>query len=322
MISVVIPNYNGENIIKPCLDALLKQTLKPIEVIIIDNASIDKSLEIIRPYGYTIIENRENVGFAKAVNQGIKAAKYDYVFLLNSDVVIEEETLEVLLAEIIKDENVFSIQPKMMQYYAPDLIDDAGDIYTPFGWAFQLGHGLSGKHYNKQRETFSCCAGAALYRKSIFGRIGYFDERFFAYMEDVDLGFRARRFGFINVYTPKTNVFHIGSASFGKEMSSLRAHLSGQNNYLTMRNNMPFGILGWNFPLLIIGFLLKYLKFIRQGFGNDFIKGISNGQKIWRQSNFTTKLKMQDLNLVGVMYLETFKFANWKLRQIFNKGGR
>lgn len=321
MISVVIPNYNGESIIKPCLDALVNQTLESIEVIIIDNASIDKSLEVIEPYDFTVIKNNENVGFAKAVNQGIKVAKYDYVFLLNSDVVIEENALEVLLIEISKNQNIFSIQPKMMQYYNPNLIDDAGDIYTPFGWAFQLGHGLSRKHYNKHRETFSSCAGAALYRKGIFERIGYFDERFFAYMEDVDIGFRARRFGFVNICTPKTSVLHIGSASFGKEMTSLRAHLSGQNNYLTIKNNMPLPILIWNFPLLIIGFSLKYIKFVRQGFGEEFLKGIYSGYKICRQSDRTTYLKINDLKLVALMYLDTLKFMNWKIRQIFMKVG-
>lgn len=319
MITVVIPNYNGEKILRPCFESLKKQTLEGFEVIIVDNASIDSSVSIIEEFGFKIIKNEINRGFAPAVNQGIKAAEYEYVFLLNSDVVLSEDTLEVLLREIQSNVNYFSVQPKMMQYYEPHLIDDAGDIYTPFGWAFQLGHGLPDKYHINKRTTFSCCAGAALYRKDILEKIGYFDESFFAYMEDVDLGYRALRIGYRNYYTPETKVFHIGSASFGKTMTPLRAALSGQNNYLAMRNNMPLLILIWNAPLLFIGFSLKYLKFKRLGFGKEFLQGIKNGTQKFKVAGRKPKIGRCDLRLQLEMYIDTFKFIQWKIRQIIEK---
>lgn len=313
MISVVIPNYNGEMIIKPCLDSLQNLEL-PIEVIVIDNASVDKSPELIQTYPVKYIQNSTNVGFAKAVNQGIKAARYPFVFLMNSDVVIEKGTLGILLQEIEKDLSVFSVQPKMMQFHHPDLIDDAGDIYTPFGWAFQLGHGLPDKYYNKRRRTFSCCAGAALYRKSIFEEIGYFDESFFAYMEDVDIGFRARRFGYENIYTPKTKVFHIGSASFGKQMTDFRAELSGRNNMKVVLNNMSNWGLFINFPMIVIGFLIKSIKYYKDGYLNSFLKGAAEAFKNGIFNRENEAKAHQVLYIQTQMYINVFRAFIWKIR--------
>lgn len=321
MISVIIPNYNGENILKPCLQAVINQNLENIEIIVIDNASSDSSLDIIQSIDCKVIRNEVNTGFAVAVNQGIKMATYEYVFLLNNDVIIAPNTLQVLLKKIEQDNQIFSVQPKMLQYYSPNIIDDVGDIYTPFGWAFQLGHGLSDKYYKKSRETFSCCAGAALYRKEVFSRIGYFDEKYFAYMEDVDIGFRARRNGYKNFVTTDCKVNHIGSASFGKKMSPLRAELSGQNNYLTVRKNMPNFIFILHFPLLIIGFLLKGLKFAKLGFGKEFFNGIYKGHCIWKTHKYSVKFNRMDLELILIMYKDTFLFMHWKFRQILMKVG-
>ncbi len=319
MISVIIPNYNGEKIISNCLDALRNQRLDNIEIIVIDNASSDKSPEIIKKYPVVYIQNNENVGFAAAVNQGIKAARYEYVFLLNSDVVIEENTLEVLYQYLHNRPSFFSVQPKMMQYYDRDLIDDMGDIYTQFGWAFQLGHGLGASHYQESRETFSCCAGAALYRKSVFDTIGYFDERFFAYMEDVDIGFKAKRQGFKNFVNAEATVYHIGSASFGKNMTAFRAKLAGQNNYLTVMNNFPRAILIFHLPSLCFGFFLKYLKFVKLGFGNAFWSGIASGMKIHRSSETRPKICKADIKLIGAMYADTIRFLIWKVK-LLKKG--
>lgn len=313
MVSVVIPNYNGEKIIRACLDSLMTQTLKDLEIIIVDNASVDDSPNLIKEYPVVYIQNAENVGFAKAVNQGIKAAKYDYVFLLNSDVVLKDESVSVLYNEILSDTNIFSVQPKMMQFYNQNLIDDAGDIYTPFGWAFQLGHGLPDQYYNKKREIFSCCAGAAIYRKIIFQEIGYFDETFFAYMEDVDIGYRARLHGFRNVYTPETKVYHIGSASFGKSMTDMRSKLSGQNNIKVVLNNMPPMMMILNSIFLIFGFLIKWIRFMFLNKGNVFFQGMRSGVKDRKFNKISCGLK-NFVSIQMLMYRDLISFVFWKLR--------
>ncbi|WP_225369295.1 glycosyltransferase [Methanobrevibacter arboriphilus] len=133
---------------------------------------------------YHLIANNSNLGFSKAVNQGIELVVNrgsEYVCLLNNDVEIDSNFFNRLFNTINNDKKIFSVSSKMLQYDNPDLIDDAGDEYTLLGWTKKSGDGLdkSITRYSKPREIFSSCAGAALYRTSIFNEIGYFDENFF-----------------------------------------------------------------------------------------------------------------------------------------------
>ncbi len=194
-ISVVIPNYNGNKFLKGCLDSLKEEKTHKLQIILVDNASIDGSIEIFKSYleknneniEYHLIANNSNLGFSKAVNQGIELAVNigsEYVCLLNNDVEIDFNFFNRLFNAINNDKEIFSVSSKMLQYDSPDLIDDAGDEYNLFGWTKKSGDGLdkSITRYSKSREIFSSCAGAALYRTSILNEIGYFDENFFAYM--------------------------------------------------------------------------------------------------------------------------------------------
>ncbi len=106
----------------------------------------------------------------------------------------------------------------MVQYQNRDKIDDAGDEYTILGWTKRVGYNKSSNNYNHQREIFSACAGAAIYRKSVFDKIGLFDENFFAYMEDVDISYRARIHGYKCIYCPEAVVYHRGSGTSGSQL--------------------------------------------------------------------------------------------------------
>lgn len=277
-LTVIIPNFNGKKYLIKCLNSLKIQNCS-FNVIIIDNASTDGSVEyIVNNYPeYTVIKNEKNFGFAVAVNQGIKASNTDYIFLLNNDVVLEINCISNLLECIKKDLNFFAVASKMIQYQDRDKIDDAGDEYSILGWTKKVGEGKFPDLYNKKREIFSACAGASLYRKSVFNEIGYFDENFFAYMEDIDISYRAKIYGYKCIYCPKAVVYHIGSATSGSRYNAFKIRSAARNNVYIPYKNMPWPQLAVNFIFLIFGFLIKYLFFLKKGYGNEYIKGLKDG---------------------------------------------
>ena len=267
-VSVVIPNYNGEKYINGCLDALKKQSTDDFDVIIVDNGSEDDSLKKIEECSkglrLSIIKLDKNYGFAKAVNEGIKASKAPFVILLNNDTCVGPHFVAALLARIQEDKRIFSAQAHMLKYDNPHITDSAGDYFSAMGWGFQRGRDKAAKKYRKPCDIFSSCGGAAIYRREIFDIIGYFDENFFAYLEDVDIGFRARLYGYRNVYAPRAKVLHMGSASSGSRYNGFKVRLSARNSILVMYKNFTTGQKLMNMPLILLGIFIKTLFFWRK----------------------------------------------------------
>ena len=195
MVSVVIPNWNGKKYLRQCLKSLRQQDFRKFEIIVVDNGSEDDSVDMMKREfpEVKILRMRKNEGFCRAVNKGIHAAKAPYILLLNNDTRAEATFVKEMFRGIRRHKNCFSCQAKMIQKDYPDLIDDAGDFYSALGWAFADGKGEPEWEHNNEKKIFSSCAGAAIYRKSILDKIGLFDESHFAYLEDLDLGYRAKR---------------------------------------------------------------------------------------------------------------------------------
>lgn len=309
-LAVIVPNYNGKKFLKNCFESIKRQN-NILEVVIIDNGSDDGSVEFIKEYypEYILIENKENLGFSSAVNQGIKRSSAEYCFLLNNDVELESNCSSELLKCIETDEKIFAVASKMVQFQDRDKLDDAGDEYTVLGWTKKVGEGKSSKLYSHDREIFSACAGAALYRRSIFDTIGYFDENFFAYMEDVDIGYRARIHGFKCVYCSDAVVYHRVSATSGSRYNAFKIRLSARNNIYVPYKNMPWPQLVLNLIFLIFGFIVKYLFFVSKGHGKDYIAGLKEGlnsldkiDKIrYKRGRLTNYLKIEWILLKNIV---------------------
>ncbi len=320
-ITIIIPNYNGQEIIKKCVNSLFSQSYKDFEIIIIDDASSDTSVEIIKNLPVRLIENKENKGFAYSVNEGIKAAKTDFVLLLNNDVFIQDpDFLKSMLEVVKKNPSIFSVSSKMISYMDPYIIDDTGDEYTLLGWIYKRGNGQYINQYTHDSLIFSTCAGAGLYRRDVFNQIGYFDDLHFAYLEDVDIGWRAQIAGYINVYSACSECYHLGSNTFaqGQKYSNLKVYLSARNNIYIIYKNMPNFQIFINLPFLVTGFLIKILYFLKQGYFKDYLKGLSEG--------LTTlhKLKRVEFKKVNIpnykriqreMIRSTKTYLSLKLRQ-------
>lgn len=278
-VSVIIPNFNGMAYLDGVLSSLERQSLKNFEVILVDNGSTDGSSAFAAShYSWVhIIELSDNFGFSRAVNEGIKASRAPYVLLLNNDTEVEADFLEKMTEALHRHKKAFSCQAKMIQFHDRDKMDDGGNYYCALGWAFAGGKGKSAKGYNREKRIFSSCAGAAIYRKKIFDKIGYFDDEHFAYLEDLDVGYRARIYGYENWYIPEAVVYHVGSGTSGSRYNQFKIRYSSRNNVYMIYKNMPFLQLLLNFPLLLAGFGAKILFFCLKGYGREYMAGIKNG---------------------------------------------
>lgn len=283
--TIIIPNYNGITYLPVCLDALRRQTVQTFDTIVVDNASVDGSQALLsRDYPEVkLLTLPENQGFCGAVNAGIRASGAPYVILLNNDTEAAPEFVEGLLNAIEKDSRRFSCSAKMLQFYHRDQIDDAGNYYSALGWAYARGKGRPQEKYCREKRIFSSCGGAAVYRREILEEIGYLDEVHFAYLEDLDLGYRARIQGYENVFTPEAVVYHIGSGTTGSRYNPFKVRYSARNNIYLLYKNMPLLQLLLNFPFLAAGFLIKYLFFLWKGFGKEYFSGLVQGFKICKK---------------------------------------
>lgn len=279
--TVVIPNYNGKNFLENCLNSATKSTVCA-SIIVVDNGSDDGSLELLAQEfpKVKVIPFSENRGFCSAVNAGIEAAKTPYVFLLNNDTTIEPDCIERLEQAMERDGRIFSVGAKMLSMHNPEILDGAGDLYSAFGWAYAIGKGKSAARYAKPMKVFSNSAGAALYRKDMLEKTGLFDENHFAYLEDVDIGYRGRIEGFWNVTEPSAIVYHAGSGSTGSRYNAFKVRHSARNNVYLIYKNMPFFQLVLNLPFLIAGFLIKQLFFIKKGFGGLYFQSLAEGVRL------------------------------------------
>lgn len=276
-IFVVIPNWNGEDLIIDCLDSLKRQTLKPT-IIVVDNGSIDSSVGIVEKTfpDVHLIKLPKNTGFSGGVNTGIRYAieqHADYVALFNNDATADIDWLQNLVNTLDKDESVGIATGKLLRSDKKHL-DSTGDFYSIVGMPFPRGRNQKdNEQYDIPEEVFSASGGASLYRVSVLEEIGLFDEKFFAYYEDVDISFRAQLAGWKVWYEPKAIAYHSVGATSSKLGGFTRYHAT-KNFYLLYAKNMP-GWLYWKYLLL---FTLQAVRLcassILKGGGVAYFKGM------------------------------------------------
>lgn len=324
-VTIIIPNYNGKHFMKPCLESLNQQTCKDFHILVVDNCSSDGSLEYMAEEypAVEVIPLKKNYGFSYAVNVGIRHATTPYVILLNNDTVVDERYVEEMLKSIEQSPRIFSVSSKMIQMYHPELIDSAGDLYTLMGWGVCRGTGRPVTNYTIPDQIFTACAGAAIYRRSVFLQIGYFDEAHFAYLEDIDIGYRAKIYGYQNMFCPTALVYHVGSGTSGSKYNTFKVKLSARNSVWLNYKNMPFLQLLLNAIPLSLGYLIKTIFFYKIGFGKDYTDGLKEG---FHNINKVKKVPFSILHLKNYVKIEfelilhTFSYASdWFKRKFFKK---
>ena len=243
LISVIIPNWNGAEHLPTCLDSLHDQTYSNVEIIVVDNASTDGSLELLaQDYSQVhVIKLPVNRGFTGACNAGLEAARADTLVLLNNDTEADRNWLAAVAAAFERHPEAGSVASKMLLFDRRDVFHTAGDYYRLDGtpgnrgvWQKDTGQ------YDREEYVFSACGGTAAYRRSMLEQIGFLDEAFFFSCEDLDLAWRAQLAGWRCIYAPEAIVYHKLQATGGGTIAS---YYNGRNFIYLIAKNFPFSLL-------------------------------------------------------------------------------
>ncbi len=257
LVSLVIVNWNGMAYLEECLGSAEGQTYGSVEHIVVDNGSSDGSRHWLRDRcgtKWTLIELAANMGFAGGVNAGIRASHGEYVALLNNDAVADHDWLARLI-QVAGDREVGMVASKILFYDRREVIDKTGHLLYPDGLNRGRGCGDADHgQFDQIHDVFFPDGCAALCRRSMLEDVGLFDEQFFAYGDDADLGLRARWRGWECRYAPEARVFHRHSQSLGK--------YSPQKAFLVERNRFWVAVKLLPMPLLAVSPLLTMWRFV------------------------------------------------------------
>ncbi|HYH54455.1 MAG TPA: glycosyltransferase family 2 protein [Solirubrobacterales bacterium] len=248
-VAVVIPSWNSAQLLPQCLDSIAAQTVE-VELLVIDNGSTDGSLALLEERGIEHVALPRNTGFAAAVNLGVARVRADAVLVLNADAVLEPGCIEALLGQLRADPGLGGVQPRILQLEEGREMDEAsarvysaGMALTRDGRALELGAGEAQSPFSESaREIFGVCGAACLLRRELFDGLGGYDERYFAFYEDVDLNVRARIAGWRFAYVPEAVAWHLGNASWQAGFSrpgAENARLVARNRVATQVKFMP-----------------------------------------------------------------------------------
>lgn len=217
-VSIIIPHWNHCRLLADLLDSISKQNVPPrtrIDVVVVDNGSSDDSVSVAEQAGARVLRLETNQGVARALNLGIRACESEWVALVNNDVVLAPDWLATLI-EALERRDLWFAAGKVLDFERRGRIDGAGDAVCRGGTSWRLGHGREdGPLFDQQRLTYFPSATAVVFRRAFFEKVGFFEESFFAYLEDVDLGLRAALGGLKGVYVPGAVAYHRGGATAG-----------------------------------------------------------------------------------------------------------
>lgn len=315
--SVIIVNWNGEPFLERCLTALMAQTVKPHEIILVDNSSSDRSLEIAGRFpAVRLMALDQNTGFARGNNLAIEAASAasDWIALINPDAFAGPHWLEALLSAAERNPRFDVFGSKLVNAGNPTLLDGAGDAYHVSGRVWRMGCGVSVLAVDdNEGEVFSPCAAAAMYRRSALREIGGFDEDYFCYVEDVDLGFRLRLAGYRCLYVPQSVAHHVGSGTTGGQHGDFAVHHGHRNLVWTFVKDMP-GVLFWLLlPLHVALNLVSIILYASMGRGGVILRAKRDAllglPKMWRKRQHIQRARVAS---IGEVWQQLDKRMNTK----------
>lgn len=310
-IDVVVVNWNSGALLQECLRKLARQTIRPQRVLVVDNASFDHSATCAEQFpGVKLLQMTTNLGFAAGNNRALAECASEFVALLNPDAFPEPDWLESLLAAAAAYPEVTAFGSRQLRQGGLEVLDGIGDSYHMSGLVWRERHGARQQAGDLvPREIFSACAAAVLYRRQAVVDVGGFDEGYFCYVEDVDLGFRLRLAGHKAMYVPDAAVFHIGSATTGGHHSDFSVYHGHRNIVWAFFKNMPWPLFWLYLPQHILLNLASVIWFSLRGQASVIIRAKWDAMKglprVLRE-----RRRIQVARRVGA----------WELRQYMNRG--
>lgn len=283
LISAIVLNWNGKGIVKKCLDSLLRQTYAPLEVMVVDNGSVDGSVDYLKENfpQVNLVVNERNLGFCGGNNSGIRKAAGSYLVLVNYDAELEPDCIEEMMKAMEQHPEAGVIASKIVLADDANKIDAAGIAICPDGLSIGRGRTEAASLYDEEAEVFFASDCCCLYRKAMLDDIGLYDDDFFAYAEETDMGWRAQLKGWKCWYNPKAIVHHAHSASLGS-YSPFKVYLVERNRIWVAVKNIPA-------HYFFTGLAFTFMRFFYQAFGaftgrgaaGEFAKSISKWQLAW-----------------------------------------
>jgi GT2 family glycosyltransferase len=296
--SIIIVNYNGINHLKECLSSINNLTYKNFEVILVDNNSHDNSLKFVRENfkNVKIIELNSNYGFSIGNNMGVLEAKGKFFALLNFDTYVDKSWLTELIKVAQSSDEIGIVASKIYKYSNKNIVDFAGSRCDKYGKSHHIGFNKKDhKLFNISREIFYACGAALLIKREIFEKIGLFDPFYFAYYEDLDLGWRTWTTGYRVIIAPKSIIYH-KSGEVMKKQDARRKYFGERNLLRTLLKNYQISSLFKVLPIYYgkrIGIMLKYLlKFDKQKY---FYPYVCIKAFFWNIFNFHSLLKYRKI---------------------------
>jgi GT2 family glycosyltransferase len=299
--SIIIINYNGYRWLEKFMPYLLKTNYPSFEIIVVENGSTDKSLELLRSFNQNIIriiEFKENLGFAEGCNKGIRVSRGEILAFLNNDVQVDRNWLRAAVDVLVSDNTVGAVQSRMMRFYDKEKIDCIGLSIDKYGIVFPIGQNEKDEgQYDDLTEIGGCCGGAMVTWKKLLIDAGLFDSSLFLYYEDVDLSWRLRLMGYRILPAHKSIVYHVGSATSTKTPSSIIVFNLIRNHIVTWLKNSSRRTIIMDWPVVVFIVLsVSLFNGFRGGICNA-LSGISSFYWIFLNLNYIIKErnKVQEL---------------------------
>jgi GT2 family glycosyltransferase len=281
-ISVIIPTWNRADLLRSVLENLSEQSRPPDQIIVVDNGSTDETARVATEHNALLISLRENLGFASAVNAGLREITGDWVLIINNDVMLEREWLRRTLTAMEKSGAVFGTG-KLLRTQDHRIIDGTWDLVSRAAYAWRCGNGRPDSTvWSTAREIWLAPMTAVLMHRCVFEQVGDLESRFESYYEDVDFGIRCTLRGLRGIYEPEAIAFHVGRASSGKHSWRVM-YLTARNQLLLLAKHYPNQTLRrFAWPILV-GQLLGVLAAAKHGSALPALAGKIAGLAQWRK---------------------------------------
>ncbi len=313
-LTVIIVNFNSSILLEKCFRYLNLQTVAPDRVFVLDNASTDGFGNITDSSGrVTVFKMTENVGFAAGNNRALALCTTPLVALLNPDAFPEPDWIEKLLLAAEKYPEYSMFGSRLVSAEKPKLLDGDGDRYHVSGAAWREGHGRLFQKEATPWEVFSPCAAAAMYRTEALREAGGFDEDFFCYLEDVDLGFRMRLLGHRCLQVPSAVVHHLGSATSGGQRGDFAVYHGHRNMVWTYFKNMPATLFWMFLPLHVMVNLISGVIGFQRRQGKIMIRAkidaLAEIRTVWqKRRHIQNRRKASAWDVLRVLDKSVFRF--------------
>jgi GT2 family glycosyltransferase len=286
-VTAVIPTWNRAELVRSVIQNLQTQTEPPDRILVVDNGSTDSTPEVTAELGAGYLRLDTNLGFAAAVNAGVRAAESEWVLILNNDVILQPDWMRNIFAAIEATGARFAVG-KLLQPGTTDRLDGSWDLVSRGGYAWRCGYERAdGAVWSERRRIALAPMTAAVFHRDLFAKVGLLETRFESYYEDVDFGVRCALAGFRGIYEPSAVAVHLGKATYGKKAKRVY-FLSTRNQLLLLAKHYPGRTLRrWWWPVLA-GQMLALLAAAKQGHLLAGLRGKWHALRLW--SSFRNSL--------------------------------